>query len=228
MDHIKVLDLRKHKGRVFFTTDLHGHFDLLHEKLKEVAFDSTKDILIVGGDLCDRGPDSQYVLDYLNEPWLYCVRGNHEELLIQAFEEGFRGAATNCLLSNGGVWVADVDAKLLKSIYESFKSLPLAIELQLPTETVGIIHAQCPYNSWKEFKNATHQELAWNAEATAQWARTNYDYKLELNIEGVDRLLVGHSPTTSGEIEVYGNTWYADLGSFFRGKISFIQYAGGR
>jgi len=51
MEHIKTLDFTKPKGRVFYTTDSHGCYDLLHEKLKEVAFDSTKDTLISGGDM---------------------------------------------------------------------------------------------------------------------------------------------------------------------------------
>jgi len=223
MEHIKTLDMRQHKGRVYFTTDLHGHYDLLHEKLKEVVFDSSVDILIIGGDMCDRGPDSAHVLDYLNEPWIHCIRGNHEELLIGAVEENFEGWATNCLLGNGGVWVGSISEELIKAIYESFKSLPLAIELLTPTEKIGIIHAQCPYNNWDEFKKMTGAELDFNGAATAQWARTNYDKQADIQVKGVDRLMVGHSPTRSGEVEVYGNTWYCDLGSFFRDKISFVQ-----
>lgn len=217
------INATNHEGRILFTTDLHGHYDLLHEQLKLVSFDSTKDILIIGGDLCDRGPDSQHVLDYLNEPWVHCIRGNHEQLLIAAYEEDFCGPSTNCLLRHGGIWIANISDDLMKAIYESFKSLPLAIELLTPTEKIGIIHAQCPYNNWDEFKKMTGAELDYNGYATAQWARTNYDKQASIQIKGVDRLIVGHSPTKSGEVEVYGNTTYADLGSFFRGKISFIQ-----
>jgi serine/threonine protein phosphatase 1 len=223
MKHIKTLDMRGHKGRIFFTTDLHGHYDLLHEQLNLVAFDSSVDILIIGGDMCDRGPDSAHVLDYLNEPWVYCIRGNHEELLIGAVEENFEGPSTNCLIGNGGIWVGSVSEELMKAIYESFKSLPLAIELLTPTETIGIVHAQCPYNNWDEFKKMTDAELDFNGAATAQWARTNYDKQADIQVKGVDRLLVGHSPTRSGDVELYGNTWFCDLGSFFRDKISFIQ-----
>ena len=215
------IDATGHKGRILFTTDLHGHYDLLHEHLKAVSFDSTKDILIIGGDMCDRGPDSQYVLDYLNEPWVYCIRGNHEQLLIDAYDEGFNGPSTNCLLGNGGIWIASVSVDLMKAIYESFKSLPLALEVLTPTEKIGIIHAQCPYNNWEEFKKMTKPELEYDGAATAQWARSNY--QKNITVKGVDRLLVGHTPTDSGEVEVYGNTWYCDLGSFFRDKISFIQ-----
>jgi len=223
LNHIKVLDFTEPQGRVFFTTDLHGYYDLLHEKLREVAFDSTKDIIISGGDWCDRGPDSQHVLDYLNEPWIYSVRANHEQMFIEAYEGDFKNQAFQMLVVNGGSWVVFCEEEHLTAIYESFKSLPLAIELHTPTEVIGIIHAQVPYNNWNEFKEASETELLWNAEATAMWSRHNYDYKLPLQVEGVDRVLVGHTPTESGEIEVLGNVHYCDLGSFFRNKISFIQ-----
>lgn len=223
MNHIKILDLREHKGRVFFTTDLHGCYDLLHEKLKEVSFDSTKDILVVGGDMCDRGPDSKYVLDYLNEPWLYCVRANHEQMFIEAYEGDFNNHMAGMLVMNGGYWVVDCEQTLIDAIYQSFVSLPLGIELVLPNEVVGVVHAQCPYNNWDGFKKMSGSELSLNGEATAQWARTNYDKKLSVEIKGVDRLLVGHTPTQNGDIEIMGNTWYCDAGTFFRDKINFIQ-----
>ena len=227
MNHIKVLDFTKPKGRVFFTTDLHGHYDLLHESLREVAFDSTKDILISGGDWCDRGPDSQHVLDYLNEPWVYSIRANHEQLLIQTVEAGFSGPAARCLYENGGEWFFNLldqgQMSTIKAIYESFKSLPLAIELLTPTEKIGIVHAQVPRGCWDKFKVMSTQEMEWEGYAIAQWARTKYDKSDKGVISGVDFVLSGHTPTNSGEIEQLGNQLYCDLGSFFRGKISFIE-----
>ena len=49
LGHILKIDARDFKGRIFFTTDIHGHFDLLHERLRDVCFDSSRDILITGG-----------------------------------------------------------------------------------------------------------------------------------------------------------------------------------
>ncbi len=229
MNEIKQLDMREHKGHIYFTTDLHGHYDLLHEHLKAVSFDSTKDILISGADWCDRGPDSQYVLDYLSEPWITSVRGNHEQMVIDYIEALAEAGGDDrsvrqpfeMLFCNGGQWFFDITESHQMRIYESFKSLPLAIELLTPTEKIGIIHAQCPYNNWDEFKKMTKPELEYDGAATAQWARSNY--QKNITVKGVDRLLVGHTPTDSGEVEVYANTWYCDLGSFFRDKISFIQ-----
>lgn len=223
MNKIKHLDLTKHNGRVFFTTDIHGCFDLLHEKLREHAFDSTKDLLIIGGDMCDRGPDSQYVLDYLYEPWVHCIRGNHEEMLIETVNCEFRGPEARLLYENGGDWLFDLHDQgkhnEIKAIYEMFKSLPLAIELELPTERVGIVHAEVPHNSWDKFRD----EFVVQFQERAQWGRTKYMYSLDAPVQGVDRVLCGHTPTQSGSIEVLGNVWYCDLGAHFRGELCFIQ-----
>ena len=227
MNHIHRYDLRNFKGRIFFTTDLHGIYDLLHEKLKEVGFDSTRDILIVGGDNTDRGPDSCHVLDYLYEPWYISIAGNHEALYIGAYEENWEGGFTNCLVSNGGAWVGGLSDVECKSIYEAFKEMPLAIEILLPEEKIGIIHAECPYGDWDSFSKITKAELEWDGLNTAQWVRNKYDKQDTSIIKGIDRLYVGHTPTDSGEVEILGNVHYCDLGSFFRDKISFVEIYNG-
>lgn len=211
---------RNLKGRDFFTTDLHGHFDLMHEKLKEVGFDSTKDRLFCGGDWCDRGPDSKYVLDYLCESWIHSVRANHEQMVISAYESPNNRQCYEMLYCNGGEWYYDLTSSEQKAIYEAFKALPLAIEID---GKVGIVHAEVPYNNWDKFKTATKAELDWNVGAVAQWARTRYDKQNISQVVGIGRVYVGHTPTKSGEIEQLGNVFYCDLGSFFRDKISFIE-----
>jgi serine/threonine protein phosphatase 1 len=234
MTHIKHYNLTGHKGRMFFTTDVHGSFDLLHEAMKNVSFDTSKDILFVGGDNCDRGANSDWILDYINEPWYASIAGNHEDLVIGAYEEALADTesptegggsywATRCLMSNGGKWWFEQPEDKQKAIYESFKALPLAIELLTKWGTVGIVHAETPYNNWNEFKKMLPIEIEYNGAATLQWARTKYDKQNKDSVKGIDKVLVGHTPTNSGEIEQLGNVVYADLGSFFRNKISFIE-----
>lgn len=222
--HIDFYDLSDFKGRAFFVTDLHGCYHLLHEKLKEVAFDSTKDILFSGGDWTDRGPDSKHVMDYINEPWIHSVQANHEALYIGAYEEKWEGSFTNCLVSNGGAWVGELSESACTSIYEVFKSLPLGIEILLPSgKKVGIIHSQVPYEDWEQFKSITKAELEWSVLNTCQWARDKYDKQYSKPVKNIDLVLSGHTPTNSGEIETLGNQIFCDLGSFFRDKISFYQ-----
>lgn len=210
-------------GRDFFTTDIHGHFELLHEQMRLNAFDTLKDRLFVGGDCCDRGPDSQHILDYIYEPWFHSVQANHDAMVIQAYENKLTGNAARMLYSNGGEWYWECSSGKQRAIYEAFKSLPLAIEIESSDELIGIIHAECPYNDWEQFRGITKAELEWNGYATAQWARTRYEKKDVTPVKGVRKLYVGHTPTDSGYIEQLGNTWYCDLGSFFRDKIAFIQ-----
>ena len=191
---------------------------------KVISVSSEKDILILGADMCDRGPDSKYVLDYLSEPWLYCIRGNHETMLIDAYENPDCRQAYQMLFCNGGEWFYDIGEQHQKAIYQAFKELPLSIELLLPNNVkVGIIHADCPSNNWDKFKDMSTQEFEWNGKATAQWSRRNYDRGVPVNVEGVDFILCGHTPTKSGEIEILGNQVFADLGSFFRGKLGMIE-----
>lgn len=210
-------------GRDFFTTDIHGTFDLLHEQMRLNAFDTSKDRLFVGGDLCDRGLYSDTVLDYIYEPWLHTIRANHEEMLIQAYEDNLLGQSARMLYSNGGEWYWDCEPDKQKAIYEAFKSLPLAIEIESPKGLIGIVHAEVPYNDWEKFRGVTKDELEWNVQATAQWSRTKYDFQDEESIKGLYKCFVGHTPTKSGEVEQLGNVFYSDLGSFFRHKICFIE-----
>lgn len=210
-------------GRDFFTTDLHGCYDLLHEQLQVNAFDTSKDRLFVGGDWCDRGPDSKYVLDYIYEPWIHSIQANHEAMLIHAYENKLTGHAARMLYSNGGEWYWDLEEDIQKAVYEAFKSLPLAIEIESASGLIGIIHAEVPYGDWEKFRSISDIELEYSGEAVAQWARTKYDKQDRSIVKGLHKCYVGHTPTRSGEVEQLGNVFYSDLGSFFRDKISFIQ-----
>lgn len=222
--HITVYDLSDFKGRAFVTSDIHGCFDLLHEKMREFAFDTSKDLLFVAGDHCDRGEDSKYILDYIFEDWYVPIAGNHCKMFMAAYDEGWNGWSSRMLLQNGGDWAFDLPDSTKDMIYKAFSALPLAVEVITPKqEKVGIIHAQVPYNDWDEFAKMTTDELEMDGESTILWARTNYNYKTGNDIKGVDKLYVGHTPTESGCVEIIGNTHYIDLGGFFRGKLSFEQ-----
>lgn len=226
MKHIAQYDLRDFKGRIFFVSDLHGCYDLLHFKLKEVGFDSTRDLLFCGGDWTDRGPDSKYVLDYLHEPWVHSVQANHEAMFIEAHRSGWApwNRSVKTLKAHGGEWCWHLSKEEGDAICEMFESLPIAIEILLPWGgKAGIIHAEVPYDDWDQWLNITSAEYYWNAEAVAQWARTKYDRSDEEKIKGVDFVLCGHTPTDSGEIEKLGNQIFTDAGSFFRDQINFIE-----
>ena len=216
------------QGRDFFTTDIHGCFDLLTQELQKVLFNPKVDRLFVGGDCCDRGSQSGEILDWINEPWFISVRGNHEQMVvdyIDSLAEGDKYKETHAarmLYFNGGEWFFDQPWSKQMSIYESFKSLPLGIEMTSRSgKKVGIVHAQVPFSDWEGFK-----EMSWeSAEATALWARSKYDYpeRFDEIVDGVDVVLSGHTITESKEVEKIGNQWYCDVGSFVFDKLTLFE-----
>lgn len=81
MTNILLLDRNK-LGRDFVVGDIHGNYSAVMDLLREVEFDYERDRLLSVGDLIDRGADSLQRLSLLQEPWFYCIMGNHEQHFI--------------------------------------------------------------------------------------------------------------------------------------------------
>ena len=56
---------RNERGRDFVVGDIHGMFSALENFLEELSFDPGRDRLFSVGDLIDRGPESDPVLQWL-------------------------------------------------------------------------------------------------------------------------------------------------------------------
>ena len=73
--------------KYFVFSDVHGEFDALHYNLIKMGFDENNDdhILFSLGDLFDRGPASDKVLEYMLRFWekdrFIGVNGNHDDML---------------------------------------------------------------------------------------------------------------------------------------------------
>lgn len=225
INHIQYHDLRSFNGRIFVVSDIHGHYDILNEALSSVSFDKSCDKLFSCGDWTDRGPYSEFVLDYLSEPWIHSIQGNHEQMFIDASESGLdeNNRSVLTLLQNGGVWAFMIDEKHEKTIYEMFKSLPLAMQLDTKWGSVGLVHAEVPFNDWNEFKQITQAEYDWNGIAVLQWARNRYKSKSEKIIPGIDLVISGHTPTSDGEVQLLGNQLFIDGGVYFRDNVNLVE-----
>lgn len=85
--------------KIFAVSDVHGFYTLMFEALKAKGFDETNSehILLVGGDLFDRGPEAFKMFEFVKrlkeKDRLIYIKGNHETLLFDAIyelEAGFR------------------------------------------------------------------------------------------------------------------------------------------
>lgn len=77
---------------VYAVSDIHGHYDVLMEAIEHSSFDAGDeyDLLVVCGDMFDRGGQSLAVYEYLKGLWdnkrAVIIKGNHEQMFIDYLE----------------------------------------------------------------------------------------------------------------------------------------------
>jgi serine/threonine protein phosphatase 1 len=219
MQLIKRLE-RNTKGRDLIVGDIHGYFSKLQAALDAVGFSpDAGDRLISVGDLVDRGPESDLVLDWIGQPWFHPVLGNHEDLAIK-FAEG--DLDPTLYVANGGAWAVSNPVDQRNILASAFAALPIAIEIETEAGLVGVVHAACPAPSWTEFAEAlrvleAEPDLmetmpALSLIASAIWSRDRFQTMDDSIVEGVRAVVVGHTPMDT--MSALGNTLFIDTGAW--------------
>ena len=200
---------------IYIVGDLHGCRPLLDEQLLACHFNTYEDLLISVGDLIDRGPDSPACLALLNQPWFRSVRGNHEEMALNALQKGLHRQWT----ANGGDWfyalegTAMIEAK--HAIYRC-RELPLILHVQLEDRIVVVAHADYPSSHY-----------AWGAEVDEQktvWSRSRIERNQKGKgqiITGADAFYFGHTPL-SAPLHIW-NQHYIDTGAVFGNRLTLVR-----
>jgi hypothetical protein len=78
----------------FIVSDIHGFYHELMEALDKVGYDknNTEHILVVVGDIFDRGPDNLLVYKFLRglpKDRRILIRGNHEDMFVELIGKSF-------------------------------------------------------------------------------------------------------------------------------------------
>ncbi len=219
------------QGRDFVVGDIHGHFELFEQLLIAVDFDEQVDRIISVGDSIDRGPESYRALEFLEQPWFYSIRGNHEAMLIdsQAREYG----VYELWMRNGGEWSDLVSEDYLNRSAEIYKKLPYIIEIETVNGIVGVVHADVPPKlSWAKLTNALlkslikpkdRQKLLWSRDSyrNLRRSRESSEQIAEPNVEGVYRIYLGHSIVNSPCL--FGNLMFIDTGAYVTGNLTAVD-----
>ncbi|MFP4864197.1 metallophosphoesterase [Providencia rettgeri] len=191
---------------IWVVGDIHGCFDLLNEKLQQIEFSKEKDLLISVGDLIDRGDQNVECLDLINEHWFRAVRGNHEQMAIDAL---CNTGNTRSWIYNGGDWffMQDYDDEVLsRACLAKAEHLPLIIEVNVNDNKIVIAHADYPSDEYEFGKLVNEQRVIWSRE------RIGGDNVRE--IKGADLFLFGHTPMIKGAVK-RANQEYIDTGAVF-------------
>lgn len=193
--------------------DIHGAFPLVAHALTQLEFDPRADRLICAGDLVDRGQYNTEARAFLNEPWVVSGRGNHEQMLLDAYEWGDPDPRNLPLLArNGAGWFEHASVQHRRGLLEAFRAMPLAIEVETPHGLVGVIHAEVPVGmSWQE---CTRRLRALDGASclSAMWGRERASHDIVAPVDGVWRVFCGHT-VFARRARWKGNVCFADTGA---------------
>ena len=210
------LKLDGHNWRhVWVVSDLHGCSQMLMDEIKQRQLNPYEDLLICVGDLIDRGPDSVKCLQLLNEKWFYAVRGNHEQMALDALHNKSFGL----WLMNGGVWFAELKGEEQQQALELFRQcerLPWIIEITCANGVNVIAHADYPSSQYEWDKPVAKQRILWDRDRLRALMNGHKE-----GIAGADHFWFGHTPL-SKRFDCQ-NLHYIDTGAVFGGSLTLAQ-----
>lgn len=204
---------------IWVVGDLHGCYTLLMNKLDEIGFDTTQDLLISVGDLIDRGTENVECMELITFPWFRAVRGNHEQMMLDGLSE--HGNVAHWL-ANGGNWFFYLDydkERHAKALVHKVEELPLIIELVSGDKKFVICHADYPHNEYEFGKPVNDEQVIWNRERVS-----NAWDGIGSQITGADEFIFGHTPAKNPL--KYWNQNYIDTGAVYCGNLTLRQLQG--
>lgn len=203
-------------GRDFVVGDIHGCFERLQYELDSAGFDESKDRLFSVGDLVDRGPSSEDSIDWIAKPWFHAVRGNHEQIVVDACTVG---VDRNWYESNGGSWFYRLSPDRQKVYGKAFAELPLAIEIGEGADRICIVHAEV-FGDWDAF-TGNLEDVDGPLAMSTVWGRKRIKSCDCTDVLGITALFVGHTPLERATR--LGNTVYIDTGAVFGNKMTLVE-----
>lgn len=209
--------------------DVHGCYDLVLRAMDKMKFDQSRDRILSVGDLIDRGPGCHRTAKFLSHDWVHAVLGNHEVMLLEAYEDGEAHPAVLEFMHsrNGFSWWRDTPDSVRADILSAIRKLPFAMEVDTSRGLVGLVHADIPKGmSWQGFIAALDSGDRETAEV-AVWGRDRLHRNDHSGVAGIGRVFVGHTPMRC--LTKFGNVYAIDTGAVYglheasEGALTFID-----
>lgn len=183
--------------------DLHGCYKTLKSLVENKIIPTKEDTITFLGDYIDRGPYSQKVIDYImglqkEFPNINCLRGNHEEYMIEAYHVEKNKKWLSFLSSNPvlGLWksvggdqtLKSFEVKKVSDIAPKYFEWLEALKYYVITENYIIVHAGLNF----EIDDPFSDKLSMT---------TLRDFKVNSEKIGHRRIIHGHVPLSIEFIE---------------------------
>ncbi|MDZ4306841.1 metallophosphoesterase family protein [Allopontixanthobacter sp.] len=219
--------------RAYVIGDIHGRLDLFEELIEAVERDDLESgpaatMVILLGDLVDRGPDSAGVIDRARR-WqsarsVRILAGNHEEMFLQAFTSV---TMLRHFLKHGGretVLSYGVDPHLYNCA--SLEELQTIMERHVPEADLEFIRSFEEYMTLGDyaFVHAGINPEVPLAEQTRQdllWIRDPF-----LRFAGQHSHIIVHGHTIVEEVDERDNRIGIDTGAYRSGRLTALVLEG--
>lgn len=203
----------KNWRHVWVVSDIHGCYQWLMDALKRRHFNPYEDLLISVGDIIDRGPDCVKCLQLMNEKWFRAVRGNHEQMALDAIENNDFAL----WMSNGGIWFSALeDKRNALRLLNACRDLPHIIEITCANGLNVIAHADYPAAEYVWNKPVSAQRVLWDRDRLM-----GFMVGKGQGIQGADHFWFGHTPLDKRYD--FNNLHYIDTGAVFDGFLTLVQ-----
>lgn len=203
----------KNWRHVWVVSDIHGCYQWLMDALKRRHFNPYEDLLISVGDIIDRGPDCVKCLQLMDEKWFRAVRGNHEQMALDAIENNDFAL----WMSNGGIWFSALeDKRNALRLLNACRDLPHIIEITCANGLNVIAHADYPAAEYVWNKPVSAQRLLWDRDRLM-----GFMVGKGQGIQGADHFWFGHTPLDKRYD--FNNLHYIDTGAVFDGFLTLVQ-----
>jgi serine/threonine protein phosphatase 1 len=182
----RTYSIAKGSGRRLVITDIHGCYKTFRQLLDKVSF-TKNDQLFILGDMLNRGPYSDKVIDHIkklikNDYQIFPLRGNHEQLVLATHRTSPKHLQ-NYLKKQNSFQLLNPDGFLKNKYFNFLKILPYYYKL----DNCYLVHAGFNFDVPEPFKDS--RSMLWIRNFTAN--------KTHL----LDRFIVhGHDPKSMEEI----------------------------
>ncbi len=169
--------------RRIFIGDVHGHYDGLMLLLNVISSHSDDQVYFLG-DLINRGPKSAQVVEFVRKSPYYCVLGNHEQMLLDYFQD--KQVTKKTVEKASATYKETIDSYLQLDIsllpvhLEWFSNLPLYLDLG----DIWVVHAGV--NPQLAVFKQSQKEFCWIRQPFYSMSKPYFPDKL---------IIVGHTPT---------------------------------
>lgn len=186
-DNFKLIKVETSKMKYFVSADIHGFYDEWMTSLENAGFniENPEHIIIVCGDLFDRGRQSKEVIDFVlqNKEKIIYIKGNHEDLLEELIERkkptiyDYHNGTSQTIVDLYPEWeVTEYDLRKIAKATRLQDVLALC-QNYYETDNYIFVHSWIPIDNYINSYDPNWREASKDAWYKARWAKPLAMYK---------------------------------------------------